>query len=88
MPKNRPVGATFEVARFLNMTESVKSYIHNLNTNSYYVNFRMLRLSMRNKNQPLDAILLSEQLVLYAEHPQYSDIIQGIIKKYNLLSLD
>jgi len=88
VPKNRPVGATFEVARFLNMTESVKSYIHNLNTNSYYVNFRLLRLSMRKKDQPLDAISLAEQLVRYAKHPQYSDIIQGIMKKYNLLSLD
>ncbi len=88
VPKHLAADSTFEISRFINMTESVKSYMNNLNTNPYYKQFRQARLSMRRNQKPLDAVLLSTYVEIYAEHPDYVKILQGLMKKYNLLQLD
>tara|TARA_R110002110_G_scaffold271566_3_gene487085 strand:+ start:114043 stop:114729 length:687 start_codon:yes stop_codon:yes gene_type:complete len=47
VPKKRNKGATHEVKKFKTAEDSVRSYIHNLNTHSAYDSFRTLRLTQR-----------------------------------------
>lgn len=53
VPVDRPQDANYEVAKFNSPRQSVRRYIHNLNTHFAYQEFRELRASQRAINQPL-----------------------------------
>ncbi len=67
VPRDRPAGARYEVARFGSVRESIGSYVHNLNTGSSYQLLREIRARMRHEGQPLDPAELAAGLVDYSE---------------------
>lgn len=67
VPRNRPPGASYEVARFETVNEAVRSYLHNLNTHRAYGDFRRMRLQMRREGGGLDAYALAAGLLEYSQ---------------------
>jgi len=67
VPVNREEGATHEVQKFGSVSESVRSYIHNLNTNTAYDEFRHLRFEQRRTGKRLDGYSLVSGLPRYSE---------------------
>ncbi|MDX2481880.1 MAG: glucosaminidase domain-containing protein [Desulfuromusa sp.] len=66
VPEGRPEGAIYEVRRFENVYESIRSYLQNLNTHFAYKELRQLRVKARNAGQPLDGSKLAEGLFRYS----------------------
>ncbi len=67
VPAGRPAGATYEVARYVSVGESVGSYMHNLNTGTTYQLLRELRARMRAEGEDPDAVELAAGLMDYSE---------------------
>ncbi|MDX8391959.1 MAG: glucosaminidase domain-containing protein [Mariprofundaceae bacterium] len=67
VPARRNAGASHEVRVFASAGESVRAYIHNLNTTKAYRSLRRLRLHLRRSGQALDARLLAGGLSAYSE---------------------
>ncbi len=80
VPENRDLGESYKIKSFATLTDSVSSYMKNLNTNYHYSEFRLNRYIMRNRNLPLDGILLSNYLYNYSIEDDYSEKIKNIIK--------
>jgi len=75
--------------KFNVLQASVRAYQRNLNTHSTYKQFRLARAQLRDTEQPLDSIILSEYLNEYAETgEQYVEVLQKIIKQNNLQDFD
>ena len=53
VPGDRPDEANYEVAKYYSPRQSVRRYIHNLNTHLAYQDFRAAREQQREQNQPL-----------------------------------
>ena len=88
-PKNAEIGQDHKVMKFNSLQLSVRAYIRNLNTHSSYKNLREVRTTLRNKNKPLDSILLSSYLDKYAETGnEYVQVLQKIIIQNNLKDFD
>ena len=67
----------------------VRAYLRNLNTHSTYKNLRKARTELRNKNKPLDSLILSKHLDKYAETGnQYIEVLEKIIQQNNLKDFD
>jgi len=68
---------------------NIKIYLRNLNTHSTYNNLRKARTELRDKNKPLDSLVLSKHLDKYAETgSQYIEVLQKIIEQNNLKDFD
>jgi Bax protein len=67
VPRNRPEGATYQVAQFSSIGESVRSYMHNLNTGRSYAKLRNVRARMRDESKEPDASDMAGGLVSYSE---------------------
>ena len=67
VPAGRPQGATYEVASFESVAESIGSYMHNLNTGKVYDELRRLRAASRATGQDPDAAELAKGLTRYSE---------------------
>lgn len=67
VPRKRPPGATHEVRAFDSVSESVRSYLHNLNTHYRYLDLRIKRAKLRVEGEPLSGIVLAETLTGYSE---------------------
>lgn len=81
VPAGRPAGATYEVARYATVGESVDSYMHNLNTGPTYQLFRELRARMRAQGLEPDATELAAGLLEYSERGQdYVDALRAMIR--------
>ena len=81
--------STHKVMKFNILQASVKAYQRNLNTHSSYKNFRTARAELRDNEEKLDSIILSEHLDKYAETGKdYVKILQQIIKQNNLTDFD
>lgn len=79
VPDGREAGNTFLVATYDTILDSVRSYIHTLNSHHLYVKFRSLRLESQ------DPEVLSEGLLFYSENRQsYVTKVKRIIR-YNQL---
>ena len=88
-PKNADKGKEHKVMKFHSLQLSVRAYLRNLNTHSTYKNLRRVRTELRNKNKPIDSIILSKHLDKYAETgSQYIEVIQKIIEQNNLKDFD
>ena len=88
-PKNADKGKDHKVMKFHSLQLSVRAYLRNLNTHSTYRNLRKARTELRNKNKPLDSLILSKHLDKYAETgSQYIEVIQKIIEQNNLKDFD
>jgi len=86
VPMRRNSGATHEVKVFATAGESVRAYIHNLNTTGVYRPLRGIRLHLRRGKQPLDAMLLASGLFGYSERgAAYVKSIRKIIRRNQAL---
>lgn len=82
-PRRRAVGAIHEVRKFSSASESVRSYLHNLNTHVSYRHLRRLRQQLREHNHPVTAIALADGLSHYSERRQaYVKEIKLMIAQY------
>lgn len=85
VPEGRPEGATYEVRRFENVYESVRSYLRNLNTHFAYRELRYLRADTRAKKEPLDGSKLAEGLFRYSiRGEEYVRDLQSLIRTNRL----
>ncbi|WP_019895277.1 glucosaminidase domain-containing protein [Hydrogenovibrio halophilus] len=86
VPEQRISGADHEVRAFDHPYESVKSYLHNLNSHSAYADLRRIRAQLRNANQPVTGVALAEGLLHYSERREaYVEELRSMIR-YNELS--
>jgi Bax protein len=67
VPASRPEGATYEVARFDSVSQSIGSYMHNLNTGRTYQELREIRAGAREKGHDPDANAMAAGLMSYSE---------------------
>ena len=81
--------STHKVMKFKVLQASVKAYHRNLNTHSSYKNFRRVRAQLRDNDEKLNSLILSEYLDKYAETgKKYVEILQQIIKQNQLMDFD
>jgi len=88
-PKEAKEGEDHKVMKFNILQASVRAYQRNLNTHSTYKDFRKARAKLRDSNNKLDSIELSNYLNKYAETGnQYVEVLQKIIKQNKLQDFD
>ena len=88
-PKNAEEGKGHKVMKFHSLQLSVRAYLRNLNTHSSYKNLRKARTDLRNKNKPLDSLILAKHLDKYAETGnQYIEVLEKIIEQNSLKDFD
>jgi Bax protein len=81
VPKNRNDDAKHEVARFIDLSHSIMTYIRNLNRLYAYQELRQIRLRLRKNNQPVSAKALSKGLMSYSERGQdYIDELHSMLR--------
>ncbi len=88
-PKEADENEGHKVMKFNVLQASVRAYQRNLNTHKTYKEFRLARAKLRDADEPLDSIILSQFLDEYAETgQQYVKIIQKIIEQNDLKDFD
>lgn len=88
VPQARKVGARHLIRRYDNLSDSVRSYMQNLNSNEAYGGLRLLRAAMRNNGQTLDSRRLAQGLKLYSERGEaYVHDVRNLIGRNNLTVL-
>ena len=65
-PKGR-TAPSFSIKAFASVEDSVRGYLHNLNTHPRYAEFRRVRSEQRAQGAPLDSLELAETLTAYSE---------------------
>ena len=89
VPERRPEGARYEVAHFDTPAASIRSYIHNLNTNAAYTDFRLKRADLRASDQPLSGMVLASELENYSiRRDAYIEEVQAMIRINKLAQYD
>ena len=84
VPMERSKGAIHEVRRFRSVSDSTRSYMHNLNSHHNYSNLRQLRQDLRAKGHTIEGGDLVDGLLLYSERRQrYVDEIRSMIRQYS-----
>ncbi len=87
-----PAGRTnpkFSVKAFASVEDSVRSYVHNINTHSQYVEFRRVRSAQRERGEPLGSIALAATLAQYSERRfAYVSDIKALIAQTGLAPHD
>ena len=88
-PKEADENMGHKVMKFNVLQASVRAYQRNLNTHKSYRNFRLARAELRDRNKPLDSLILSKFLNTYAETGEkYVEVLQKIIKQNDLKDFD
>lgn len=67
VPLRRTSGATHEVRKFDDVSQSVRAYLHNLNTHRAYKALRERRADLRYAQKPVTATALARTLTHYSE---------------------
>ena len=80
VPNDRDIDARYKIKSFNSLSESVKSYMKNLNTNFHYNEFRISRFVLRSNKIPLKGSYLAEYLISYSIEDNYIDKIKNIIQ--------
>ena len=84
VPRDRSEGARHEVRRFSSVSDSTRSYIHNLNSHRNYSSLRELRRGLRENGRAIEGSDLVDGLLFYSERrQQYVDEIRSMIKQYS-----
>jgi len=84
IPRDRSDGARHEVRRFRSVSDSTRSYIHNLNSHRNYSSLRELRRGLRESGRAIEGGELVDGLLFYSERrQQYVDEIRSMIKQYS-----
>ena len=89
VPRDRESGKSHRVRTFNTLLDSVRAYVHNLNTHRAYQNFRILRSEMRESGSPVHGRKLSKTLTSYSERgSEYIEGLRAIISVNKLDRLD
>ncbi len=89
VPKDRVPGMTHKIRSFDHLGDSVRSYIHNLNTHRAYAGLRDLRTSMRAEGKRLAGGNLLPAMISYSEKKgAYIDLLRSVIRTNRLAPLD
>tara|TARA_B100000401_G_scaffold361864_1_gene259590 strand:- start:14912 stop:15880 length:969 start_codon:yes stop_codon:yes gene_type:complete len=88
IPKDRETDAKYKIKSFNSLSESVASYMKNLNTNFHYQEFRINRYVLRSNNIPLSGSHLANYLFNYSIENDYTDKIITIIENNNFEDFD
>ena len=89
VPLGRELGKTHKIKSFQMLADSVRAYLHNLNTHNAYNDFRARRHMLRAEGKPLDGLALVPTLGAYSElKGQYLDMLRDIITANELQPLD
>lgn len=88
--KNSPFGMTVSktVLKYKDLSESVSSYIRNLNSHNAYRSMRKTREQLRKENKPLDGNTLIGNMVAYCEFKNYIGKVRSAIKHNDLIKYD
>lgn len=83
VPKNRLPGAQHEVQTFNTVSDSVASYLKNLNTDERYRPLRMIRQQLRESGKEPDGLSLADGLLFYSERRQaYVEEVKKMLRRY------
>lgn len=89
VPAKRDNGKSHKIKAFSSLLDSVRSYVHNLNTHAAYRQMRRVRQGLRLIGAPLEGLLLAENLKSYSQRGgEYVETIKVLIKTNNLHLLD
>ena len=89
VPASRPEGERYEVRKFDGVAESVRSYMHNLNSHFKYSGMRELRQRRREVNQPITGPVLAQGLYGYSIRGlDYVEELVSMIASNDLLRYD
>ena len=87
VPKDRPIGMKFRVRAFDSLIDSVKAYVHNLNTHFAYRDFRENRSTLRANFGHVNGYELAGSLLRYSERGEdYVHTIRSIMR-FNRLQI-
>lgn len=79
----------YKIRAFDTPKQSVRAYLHNLNTGHAYTDLRKHRQHMRAQDKPLDGIDMAEGLLKYSERGQaYVDELRALIRYNKLQATD
>ena len=88
-PRERANGKKFFVKKFSTLSESVRSYLKNINTHSAYEDFRQERRKLRMNGESLSGNVLVNYLKNYSERNQaYVDDLKLLIETNNFMKFD
>lgn len=88
-PLDREEGKTHLVRIFDDFGESVRYYMHTLNSHPAYKELRDIRQQLRESNQVIDGHVLAAGLEQYSARGQkYIDLIQSLIRQNEWVQLD
>ena len=88
-PQDRDKGKDFYVRKFINLSDSTRSYLKNINTHNAYVKFRQERGTLRMNGDTLTGLSLSRFLDNYSERRSaYVADIKTIIETNNFMKFD
>jgi Bax protein len=89
VPGNRRASDSHEVKSFSSIEDAVNAYFLNLNTFPSYQYLRLIRQDLRQNEQPIDGISLSEGLRSYSERGDaYIEELRSMIYYNELLNRD
>lgn len=89
VPRDTAADAGFKVRAFGALVESVRIYIHNLNTHAAYSGLRQRRAALRAADRPVTGSALVAALAKYSEKGQgYIDNLRALIRVNDLTALD
>ena len=89
VPEDRPAGMDHKVKSFATLTQSVASYMRNLNTHRSYREFRKERALLRKSGEQLNGFDLAATLTAYSERgDKYVESVRTIINVNGLQALD
>lgn len=81
IPNSRSKNAIHEVTKFSSVEQSVRSYIHNINSHEAYAALRKTRANLRKNNTPITADILVNDLINYSQRrEQYVNEIKAMLK--------
>ena len=88
-PRDREIGKKFFVKKFSTLSESVRSYLKNINTHLAYEEFRQERRKLRMNGESLSGNVLANFLENYSERNQaYVDDLKLLIETNNFMKFD
>ncbi len=84
VPARRVEGANNEVQYFASVDEAIGSYMKNLNTHFSYLDFRLMRESLRQEDAPLSGEELADGLLYYSQRREaYVEEIKTMLEQYH-----
>ncbi len=88
-PKHRSSQDKFFIRKFSNLSDSVRSYLKNINTHAAYEDFRQERRKLRMNGEDLSGNILANYLKNYSERNQaYVNDLKLLIETNNFMKFD